>query len=150
MLASYDEPATMTSKRNLKGKSSKNSKTSKGKSADGAVSAFSQRVYALVKRVPKGKVTSYGVVAKALNSSPRAVGQALKRNPYAPVVPCHRVIRQDMTLGGFNGVPQSSGGMYPQRHTTLGRKVRLLKEEGVCFNERGDLQDPKSCFLHSL
>jgi methylated-DNA-[protein]-cysteine S-methyltransferase len=140
----------MTSRKNLKGKSLRNSGTNKDRSADGSVSAFSQRVYALVKKVPKGKVTSYGVVAKALNSSPRAVGQALKRNPYAPIVPCHRVIRQDMTLGGFNGVSQSCGGMFPQSHATLGRKVRLLKEEGVCFNEHGDLQDPKTCFLHSL
>ncbi len=66
--------------------------------------AFEQRVYDLLRRVPAGQVTTYAALARALGCrSPRAVGQALRRNPFAPAVPCHRVIRSDGTLGGFEG-----------------------------------------------
>lgn len=57
----------------------------------------------LCKAIPAGKVTTYGDMAKALGSSPRAIGQAMRRNPFAPVVPCHRVIATNMQLGGFSG-----------------------------------------------
>jgi O-6-methylguanine DNA methyltransferase len=52
----------------------------------------SKRVYALLCQIPKGKVSSYACLSKALSSSPRAVGGALRRNPFAPEVPCHRII----------------------------------------------------------
>ncbi len=64
---------------------------------------FEQRLYAACKRIPCGKVATYGQLAQILNSAPRAVGQALRRNPYAPVVPCHRVIAASLELGGFSG-----------------------------------------------
>jgi len=51
------------------------------------ITAFQRRVYALTQEIPKGYVTTYGAMAQMLNSSPRAVGQALKRNPFAPTVP---------------------------------------------------------------
>lgn len=54
-----------------------------------------QRVYALLAQIPRGKVSSYAALSKALSSSPRAVGGALRRNPYAPEVPCHRIICAD-------------------------------------------------------
>jgi O-6-methylguanine DNA methyltransferase len=55
----------------------------------------SQRVYALLCQIPKGRVSSYACLSKALSSSPRAVGGALRRNPFAPEVPCHRIINAD-------------------------------------------------------
>jgi methylated-DNA-[protein]-cysteine S-methyltransferase len=58
---------------------------------------FQERVYSIVRKIPKGETMSYGEIADILHSSPRAVGQALKRNPYAPIVPCHRVIHADTT-----------------------------------------------------
>lgn len=70
---------------------------------------FRRRVYALLKRVPKGKITTYGRLADALGSSPRAVGGALRLNPFAPIVPCHRVVKSDFSIGGFHGY---TGGMY--------------------------------------
>lgn len=80
--------------------------------------SFSQKVWALTARIPKGKVATYADVAKALNCKGfRAVGQALNRNPYAPDVPCHRVIGAGGRLTGF-----AAG---------LGKKRRLLQEEGV-------------------
>lgn len=63
---------------------------------------FEERVYDALKRIPAGRVTTYKELARFLNvPSPRAVGQALKRNPYAPRVPCHRVIRSDGAMGGY-------------------------------------------------
>ncbi|MGV8151334.1 MAG: MGMT family protein [Candidatus Woesearchaeota archaeon] len=80
---------------------------------------FQKKVYAECAKVPKGKVTTYNAIAKKLNSSPRAVGQALKRNPYAPKIPCHRVIKSDRTLGGYNGIIDNS------------KKIVMLKSEGI-------------------
>ena len=79
---------------------------------------FNERCYSLLKTVPPGKVTTYGELAKALGSKgARAVGNAMNRNPYAPTVPCHRVVRSDGGLGGYQG--------------GLPKKIKLLKGEGV-------------------
>ena len=54
---------------------------------------FNEKVYSLLRKVPKGKVTTYKELAEKLNTKAyRAVGQAMKCNPYAPEVPCHRVV----------------------------------------------------------
>jgi len=72
-----------------------------------APTEFEQRVYALVESIPVGEVVTYAMLAKALGcGSAQAVGQALKRNPTAPQVPCHRVIRADLTIGGYVGETQ--------------------------------------------
>ena len=65
---------------------------------------FEERVYAVVRRIPRGETRSYRWVAEQLGNSnrARAVGNALNRNPYSPEVPCHRVIRSDGSLGGFS------------------------------------------------
>ncbi len=79
---------------------------------------FEQKVWAVTTRIPKGKVATYAWVAKQLKSNGyRAVGRALGRNPYAPKVPCHRVVGSNGSLTGFaNG---------------LAAKEELLKKEGV-------------------
>ncbi|CAM9677682.1 unnamed protein product, partial [Discosporangium mesarthrocarpum] len=77
-------------------------------------------------KIPKGKVSTYGGLAKALGTCPRAVGGALRRNPYAPVVPCHRIVSGDLTIGGFSG---SKGDCENTR-----RKRAMLEAEGVVFN----------------
>jgi O-6-methylguanine DNA methyltransferase len=62
-----------------------------------------ETVYALLKTVPLGKVTTYGAIAKKLNSkAARAVGTMMATNPYAPVVPCHRVLKSDGSIGQFD------------------------------------------------
>mmetsp|Transcript_10134 Transcript_10134/g.22522 ORF Transcript_10134/g.22522 Transcript_10134/m.22522 type:complete len:136 (-) Transcript_10134:279-686(-) len=88
---------------------------------------FQQRLYAACKRIPKGKVTTYGALAKALGSSARAVGQGMRRNPFAPVVPCHRVIASDLELGGFSG-------QWGNESAEVCRKRSMLADEGVAFN----------------
>jgi O-6-methylguanine DNA methyltransferase len=56
------------------------------------VTPYQERVYALLQQIPRGKITSYAAMSRALNSSPRAVGGALRVNPFAPEIPCHRCI----------------------------------------------------------
>ncbi len=95
------------------------------KLAASSVSIFQRKVYEAVREIPRGYVSTYGIVANKIGCrSCRAVGQALKRNPFAPVVPCHRVIASDLSVGGFHG---KSGG------TAVWRKIRLLQGEGVVF-----------------
>ena len=74
-------------------------------------------------KIPKGKVKSYKQVALGINRprSARAVASACGKNPYAPKIPCHRVIRSDGSLGGYSG----SGGIKT--------KKKLLKKEGFSF-----------------
>ncbi|TCD53628.1 MGMT family protein [Alloscardovia theropitheci] len=89
--------------------------------------SFSQRVYAVVKRIPRGKVATYGQVAALIGSprSSRFVGFALHSNPYQGVVPCHRVVFKDGSLApGF-----AFGGPQEQR--------KLLEAEGVHFLDNG-------------
>ncbi len=64
---------------------------------------FEEKVYNVVRKIPKGEVRSYQWVAKKIRmpGAARAVGNALNKNPYAPEIPCHRVIRKNGELGGF-------------------------------------------------
>lgn len=63
---------------------------------------FNQKVWALTSRIPAGSVTTYAQIAHKLGTRAyRAVGQALHRNPYAPGVPCHRVVASDGKLTGY-------------------------------------------------
>ena len=84
---------------------------------------FEMLVYDFVREVPKGKVTTYGHVAKCLGKgNARAVGTALSKNPFAPEVPCHRVVRADGSLGGFNGHTEGPE-MDRKRSMLLGERV---------------------------
>jgi methylated-DNA-[protein]-cysteine S-methyltransferase len=101
------------------------------------VTPFQQRVYNATKRIPRGKVTTYGALAKTIRcGSARAVGQALAKNPFAPKVPCHRVIASDRTLGGFMG---------KTRGPRLAQKRLLLQREGVRFE--GSRVAKSSCIV---
>ena len=80
--------------------------------------SFNQRIWALTSRVPKGSVTTYAELARAVGTRAyRAVGNAMNKNPYAPGVPCHRVVGSDGSLTGF------AGG--------LEKKRKMLVAEGV-------------------
>ena len=86
------------------------------------MSEFTERVYAECEKIPKGKLATYASIARNLKSSPRAVGQALKRNIYAPKVPCHRVVSSDGKIGGFMGKTKGR---------EIEHKIKLLKKEGI-------------------
>jgi methylated-DNA-[protein]-cysteine S-methyltransferase len=86
--------------------------------------SFAERCYGVLRKVPKGSVTTYKDIGNALKSKAyRAVGNAMNKNPYAPKVPCHRVIRSDGFVGQF-----AKG---------KNEKIRLLKSEGVDINNKG-------------
>lgn len=79
---------------------------------------FQEKVWNLLKKIPRGKITTYGEIAKALNTKAyRAVGIACHNNPYSPLVACHRVVNSNGKIGGF------SGGVK--------KKVEMLKKEGI-------------------
>jgi len=67
------------------------------------LSPFQNRVLEVTRLIPVGYVASYGSVSEAAGGSPRAVGGVMATNPFAPIVPCHRVVRSDFTLGGYGG-----------------------------------------------
>ena len=86
---------------------------------------FQLKVWKYLKTIPKGHIRTYSEVAKAINKpkSVRAVANAIGKNPNAPKIPCHRVIRSDGSLGGYSG----RGG--------LKTKIKLLKSEGISFKK---------------
>jgi O-6-methylguanine DNA methyltransferase len=67
------------------------------------LSTYAQNVLKCVSLVPVGYLTTYGAVAKACGGSARAVGQIMSKNPFPPLIPCHRVVRSDFSLGGYGG-----------------------------------------------
>jgi methylated-DNA-[protein]-cysteine S-methyltransferase len=67
------------------------------------LSAYTQKVLEATTLIPTGYVASYGAIAKAAGGSPRAVGRVMALNPFAPIVPCHRGVGSDFTLGGYGG-----------------------------------------------
>ena len=95
---------------------------------------FKEKVYKICRSIPKGKVATYGQLAKLAGKpkSARAVGTFMKNNPDAPIVPCHRVVASDGKLTGYSGI----GGIT--------QKKKILIEEGVCFkNNKVDLSVSK-------
>jgi methylated-DNA-[protein]-cysteine S-methyltransferase len=86
---------------------------------------FNEKVWNICRKIPKGKVTTYKLVAKALGSNAyRAVGNALNKNPYAPEVPCHRVVKSDGSIGGFaRGEDAKKKMLEKEGIKIVGRKV---------------------------
>ena len=82
---------------------------------------FQIKVWNELKKIPSGEVRTYKQVAENIGhpNSSRAVANACAKNPYAPIIPCHRVVKSDGSLGGYSGL----GGVET--------KMRLLIEEGV-------------------
>ena len=82
---------------------------------------FQLKVWSYLKKIPRGSVKTYSQVAKGIGKplAARAVANAIGKNPFAPKIPCHRVIRSDGSLGGYSG----KGGIKT--------KKLLLKKEGI-------------------
>lgn len=87
------------------------------------LSPFDKRILSVVRNIPYGSVASYSDVASAAGvpKAARAVGNVMRRNPIVIIIPCHRVIRADGSLGGFGG--------------GIGLKERLLHIEGVSLSD---------------
>lgn len=87
----------------------------------GECTLFQRKVYEMLLKIPKGQVRTYAQVARMIGrpKAARAVGQACKRNRWAPKIPCHRVVASGDKLGGYSG----PGGPAAKR--------RLLRREGA-------------------
>ncbi len=91
--------------------------------------SFQEAVYRALEKIPAGSVSTYGAVAAYLGTKAvRAVATAVGKNPYAPKVPCHRVVSADGSIGNYSG----EGGVE--------RKTELLRQEGVHV-EKGRIED---------
>jgi methylated-DNA-[protein]-cysteine S-methyltransferase len=90
-----------------------------------AVPDFHRRVYEIVRTIPPGETRTYGEVAAELGApgAAQAVGQAMGRNPFPPIVPCHRVLAAGRRIGGFS----ARGGTRT--------KLRMLETEGVYLGQ---------------
>ena len=86
---------------------------------------FEIKVWNYLKNIPKGKLWTYSQVAIAINKplAVRAVANAIGKNPFPPIIPCHRVVRSDGSLGGYSG----KGGIATKRI--------LLKKEKIVLNQ---------------
>ena len=92
------------------------------------------KVYRKLLQVPKGKVTTYGELAKAvgLKNGQRIIGMIMKKNPYPGIVPCHRVVKSDGKIGGY---------VYGERV-----KSRMLADEGIKIKGRKIIDFEKEMF----
>src|SRR5574344_1532253 len=85
------------------------------------ITEFQKKVFLELLKVPAGQTISYGELARRIGCRcPQAVGQALKKNPFAPYVPCHRVIRSDGKLGGYFG--KADGDMIDRKRQLFASK----------------------------
>ena len=88
---------------------------------ESSLTDFEKSVLEATLAIPRGRVASYKEIAAAIGrpNACRAVGNALAKNPFAPMVPCHRVVRSDGGIGGYSAPGRSK------------RKLRMLKDEGA-------------------
>jgi methylated-DNA-[protein]-cysteine S-methyltransferase len=93
--------------------------------------AFQQAVLRAEHAIPRGRVSTYGLIARHLGhpGASRAVGNALATNPFPIIVPCHRAVRTDGGLGGYQGGPAM--------------KRILLEREGIVFDKAGRVDVPR-------
>jgi len=113
------------------------------------ITKFEEKVYSACRKIPRGRVSTYSEIARVIGKpkGARAVGNALNKNPFAPVstrgdirsstrggpkVPCHRVVRSDGMIGGFAGGPR--------------KKASILKKEGIKV-EKGRIADFEKSFF---
>jgi methylated-DNA-protein-cysteine methyltransferase related protein len=96
-----------------------------------SIKSFTKKVYEITRKIPKGKVATYGQIARLAGNTraSRAVGMLMKNNPDAPRTPCHRVIASDGSLHGYSG-----GNGIPT-------KKSMLFSEGVIFIKGSDMVD---------
>lgn len=93
-----------------------------------------KKVYKKLLEVPSGKVTTYGELAKAvgLKNGQRLIGKIMNKNPYPVIIPCHRVVKSDGTVGGY----------------AWGEKIKtnMLKKEGIKINNKKIVEMGKNTY----
>lgn len=107
---------------------------------------FRKQMLRLLCQIPRGRYSTYQAMADHVTktshkSCARAVGNAMRNNPFAPEVPCHRVLATGGRLGGF-------GGSWGENGKYADKKHKLLGDEGVKFDSRGIVKGPPFCDFH--
>jgi O-6-methylguanine DNA methyltransferase len=97
---------------------------------------YTATVLKTVMQIPTGYVASYGAVANAVGGGPRAVGNIMAGNIFAPLVPCHRVVKTDFSLGGYSG----GGGLKLKYHLLMKEKRGYTEPKDVVINNGGMLR----------
>ena len=92
---------------------------------------YTQRVLRTVSQIPVGYVASYGGVAEAAGGGARAVGNAMANNPFAPIVPCHRVVTSSLGLGGYGGGVRMKFEFLKREKRGFTEKREILVDNGV-------------------
>ena len=96
-----------------------------------------RRVYALLARVPRGKVTTYGELAKAagIKNGQRAIGRIMSKNPYPAIIPCHRVVRSTGQIGGYAyGTDVKNNMLAKEGITITDEKITNMDDITYRFN----------------
>lgn len=103
---------------------------SKFRNKSNNLTTFEKQVLQAVRKIPRGKITTYRFLAKAIGrpKAVRAVAKALGKNPCLIKVPCHRVVRSDGQIGGYK--------------LGVGKKIFLLKKEGIKFRRVNQIDKP--------
>lgn len=104
------------------------------------MTAFRKQTLSLLCKIPRGRYSTYGAMSDWISQNShqtcaRAVGNAMRNNPFAPEVPCHRILAADGTLGGFKGSWGEEGKYAKHKH-------ELLHAEGVRFGSNGKVKGP--------
>ena len=108
--------------------------------ADSNLTPFRKQMLVMLCQIPRGRYSTYQAMSDHITkishkTCARAVGNAMRNNPFAPEVPCHRVLAHDGTLGGFKGHWGENGAFASKKH-------ELLHQEGVRFDSRGKVKGP--------
>jgi methylated-DNA-[protein]-cysteine S-methyltransferase len=90
--------------------------------------SYTQKTLKATAQIPIGYVASYGAIAKAVGGGPRAVGNVMASNPFAPIIPCHRVVKSDFGLGGYGG------GLKVKFELLVKEKRGFLASKGIAVN----------------
>lgn len=109
------------------------------------ITEFQRKVYLELLNVPAGETITYGELARRIGCrSPRAVGGALHRNPFAPDVPCHRVISSDGSIGGYAFGPEKKMELLNREaHHSPNHQDSLSKYHGLAKPKTSKTADPK-------
>lgn len=107
---------------------------------DSNLTPFRKQTLTLLCHIPRGRYSTYQAMSDHITKTShktcaRAVGNAMRNNPFAPEVPCHRILAADGSLGGF-------GGHWGEQGKFASKKHELLEEEGVRFDSRGKVKGP--------
>jgi O-6-methylguanine DNA methyltransferase len=98
------------------------------------LSKYSIRVLKAVMQIPSGYLATYGAVAKAVGGGPRAVGNIMAGNIFIPLIPCHRVVKADFSLGGYGG------GLRTKYYLLMNERRGYFEHKDIVINDGGMLR----------